>query len=103
MVAKEFLVKNPYGYEDEMTTNELWQWFLYNQPDEWKWFDFLDKIRVDGELALTNGALVRHLFSKKDTSNLKVCRHEKKYINVLSNTLKFWVCPECGKDLGDAK
>lgn len=30
------------------------------------------------------------------------CRHDKKYINKVSNTLKFWYCPDCKKDLGDA-
>jgi hypothetical protein len=31
-----------------------------------------------------------------------VCSHKNKYKNILSNTLKFWYCPDCKKDLGDA-
>ena len=31
-----------------------------------------------------------------------ICSHKNKYINILSNTLKFWYCPDCKKDLGDA-
>jgi hypothetical protein len=30
-----------------------------------------------------------------------VCRHERKYINQAGGT-KFWVCPTCKKDLGNA-
>ena len=30
------------------------------------------------------------------------CKHENKYINQLSSTMKFWVCKDCKKDLGDA-
>jgi hypothetical protein len=29
------------------------------------------------------------------------CHHPNKYINKVMNT-KFWVCPDCGADLGDA-
>lgn len=28
----------------------------------------------------------------------KACNHENKYLNVISRTLKFWYCPDCGKD-----
>lgn len=27
------------------------------------------------------------------------CRHEKAYLNVVSRTLKFWVCPKCKVEL----
>lgn len=30
-----------------------------------------------------------------------ICNHNKKYKNVVSANLKFWYCPDCGKDLGD--
>ena len=29
------------------------------------------------------------------------CQHERKYLNIISANLKFYVCPDCGKDLGD--
>jgi hypothetical protein len=35
-------------------------------------------------------------------SESSFCRHDKKYINKISNALKFWYCPDCKKDLGDA-
>lgn len=31
-----------------------------------------------------------------------VCQHPNKYKNVLSASLKFYYCPDCGADLGDA-
>lgn len=31
------------------------------------------------------------------------CSHSNKYFNVLSASLKFWVCPDCKRDLGDNK
>jgi hypothetical protein len=30
-----------------------------------------------------------------------VCKHPDKYFNVLSANLKYWVCPDCKKDLGE--
>lgn len=34
---------------------------------------------------------------------VKLCKHPKKYPNVISKALKFWYCPDCKKDLGDVK
>lgn len=101
--TKEYIVKNPYGYEEEMSPNELWQWFLYNQPDAFNWFSFVDKIKDDGELKLSNGVLIRYTGLRQTDSSSISCKHSNKYINVVSATLKFWVCPDCKKDLGDVK
>lgn len=30
------------------------------------------------------------------------CQHKNKYLNILSVNMKFWVCKDCGKDLGNA-
>lgn len=30
-----------------------------------------------------------------------LCKHPAKYFNVLSANLKYWVCPDCKKDLGE--
>ena len=102
-VGKEYVVVTPYGYEEEMSRNDLWQWFLYNQPDGIAWFDFVDDIDIKGELKLTNGFLIRQLNRKEVNIKIDSCSHSKKYVNVVSSTLKFWVCPDCKKDLGDAK
>jgi hypothetical protein len=31
------------------------------------------------------------------------CKHENAYKNVVSKTLTFWVCPDCGADLGSGE
>jgi hypothetical protein len=38
-------------------------------------------------------------FSKKETPS--GCDHKGKYINQAGG-IRFWVCPKCKKDLGDA-
>jgi len=30
-----------------------------------------------------------------------ICLHRNKYKNIISAQLQFWVCPDCGADLGD--
>lgn len=30
------------------------------------------------------------------------CKHENKYKNIISANLKFYICKDCGADLGDA-
>ena len=38
----------------------------------------------------------------EDSVNIEIeeeCKHEKKYLNIISNNLKFWCCPKCKKEL----
>lgn len=30
------------------------------------------------------------------------CSHSKKYLNKITTSMQFWVCPDCNKDLGNA-
>lgn len=39
---------------------------------------------------------------RKIDNSTKKCEHKKKYKNRISARIAFWVCPDCGKDLGDA-
>ena len=40
---------------------------------------------------------------KEEVSKVEnqICFHPNKYMNEVSANLKFWVCPDCKKDLGD--
>ena len=42
------------------------------------------------------------LFPEIDDVDTTICQHENKYINSIGANCKFWVCPDCGADLGDA-
>lgn len=39
---------------------------------------------------------------ENEGKKIKKCTHPNKYINKISNRLAFWICPDCGADLGDA-
>lgn len=50
-----------------------------------------------------NSAGVSLFYSKKDLSSVSTvnssCNHKNKYFNVISGSLKFWVCPDCKVEL----
>jgi hypothetical protein len=35
----------------------------------------------------------------QDTKTETQCRHPNKYLNIITNSLQFWVCPDCKKEV----
>jgi len=54
---------------------------------------------ITGETSLTVNPTGELSFNKTEETR---CNHNKKYINSVSASLKFWYCPDCKTDLGDA-
>lgn len=66
---------------------------------EWDWG--LGCSNYKGKLSITRCAPPKIPTEfKKESGNFE-CKHEGKYINQAGNS-RFWVCPKCKKDLGDA-
>ena len=51
---------------------------------------------INNMLQRDEGSLI-----KKNVNIDNTCKHANKYRNIYSKTLKFWVCKDCGEDLGD--
>lgn len=107
------------GTNKQVTTQELYEYFIFH--DVGIVGEFVDfKQRLDkGELVvgedmqwdwsigsnIYKGFLVfskiGELKSKPIHKEINGCKHENKYINEAGGT-KFWVCPRCKSDLGNA-
>jgi restriction endonuclease S subunit len=114
-------------YEDgtvvNLTAMELYEYYLLHEHGILDSFERL-KLRLDGGEEI-NASHYVYDFSiggnvyrgkvkfknfnaiKKNTTTIKqdipnvICRHENKYVNQAGG-IKFWVCPTCKKDLGNA-
>ena len=114
-------------YEDgtavNLTAIELYEYYLLHEHGILDSFERL-KLRLDGGEEITAShyvydfSIAANIYkgkvkfrnfnaTKKSTTASKqsipnvICRHENKYINQAGGT-KFWVCPQCKKDLGNA-
>lgn len=108
--------------EKKLTAQQLYEFFIFNDTNIGGDFDDLKK-KLDSGLSVTGdhmewdwtswsptykGKLIisRRLPPKlppqfKKDASKNECRHENKYVNHIGST-RFWVCPKCKKDLGDA-
>lgn len=121
---KKFLMKDHAGRELEMTTQELYEFYIFNSHG---WLESFSEIlrKLDNGQIVTaqdnefdwdigynvyKGQVtfrkVREGLPKGATLAPKPpvieCSHKNKYINT-AGLSRFWVCPDCKKDLGDAK
>jgi hypothetical protein len=107
------------GTIKQLTTQELYEYFLFHDIGiKGEFVDF--KHRLDeGELvnaedvqwdwgvgaSIYKGLLkiskIRDIKSKPFHKETNRCNHKNKYINEAGGT-RFWVCPQCKADLGDA-
>lgn len=110
------------GIESDVTTQELYEFYIFNQHGISDSFEDVikrlnaglsvegDDYEFDWDLGTTiwkgkmriksKGGLPKGATLAPKTTTAK-CRHLKKYINS-AGTSKFWVCPDCKEDLGDA-
>ena len=105
----------------EFTAQQLYEFYLFNVPDLALNFDDVKSKLDNGEKFVTGDydwdwtipsykgemtirkKLNKVFVAKTNTkSTSSECDHKNKYINQ-AGTVKFWVCPACKKDLGDAK
>jgi restriction endonuclease S subunit len=114
-------------YEDgtvvNLTAMELYEYYLLHEHGILDSYERL-KLRLDGGEEITASHYVYDFSiganiykgkvkfknfnaTKKSTTVSKqsipdvICKHENKYINQAGG-IKFWICPKCKKDLGDA-
>ena len=107
------------GTLQSFTTQELYEYYIFNDvgikdefvdikfrldngesitADETKW-DWINATNVyKGKLVITkiNSSKVKPIHKE-----INGCKHENKYINEAGG-IKFWVCPRCKSDLGNA-
>ncbi len=55
-------------------------------------------INVQGLITIEE---LKDLLPPTPDKDLSYCFHPRKYKNIISNSLKFYFCPDCKKDLGD--
>lgn len=112
------------GLKDLMTAQELYEFVLMNQTDISDSFDSM-KRKLDSGSIITGSdycydwnlgtniykgklSIVRvDLFTRNNVSNNSTtntnCNHEGRYIvQHFNGGVKYWVCPKCKADLGDA-
>lgn len=106
----------------KFTTQELYEFFIFTETNisgdfedlklkldkgiivtgdhnEWDWS--LGCTNYKGRLSITKITPPKIPTNNKFESKTSGCSHEGKYINQAGG-FKFWVCPKCKKDLGDA-
>lgn len=111
------------GYIVDLTTQELYDFYIFNTHNIFDSFEDILKQLEDGNTVfgddnefdwdmgsniyqgrvqikkiMFNGMKINHLPPPVP----KTCDHKDKYINTAGFS-KFWVCPTCKKDLGDVK
>lgn len=111
------------GYITDLTTQELYDFYIFNTHNIFDSFEDILKQLEDGNTVfgddnefdwdmgsniyqgkvqikkiMLKGMKINHLPPPVP----KTCDHKDKYINT-AGISKFWVCPTCKKDLGDAK
>lgn len=105
----------------QYTTQELFEFMLFNETNISEDFDSILS-KLDSGFAILGedteydfgfgGRLVKgplcimritppHLFPPPLPKNSGECQHQNKYINQAGG-IRFWVCPACKKDLGNA-
>lgn len=106
----------------QYTTKELYEFFIFTETNiggsfedlksrldsgfciggddiEWDWTSGSHIKR--GRLYITRFAPPKIPSSYSKENNSSNCKHKNKYINQAGG-IRFWVCPSCKKDLGDA-
>lgn len=119
---KTYEIIYPNNNSAKFTTQELYEFFMFNEHNisgdfedlktkldkgitvtgdhnEWDWGMGCNNYK--GKLTVTRCVPPTIPTSKKIETKTLGCTHEGKYINQAGGT-KFWVCPKCKKDLGDA-
>lgn len=82
--------------------NELYRWWATEASYELTWKEFIERVNAGETVQLIwYSARLYKPTGESPSKKEVVCTHPKKYKNVLSKTLIFWVCPDCKKDLGD--
>lgn len=119
---EKYTVIDSSGIETDLTTQELYEYYIFNHHNITDSFEDIikrlqngmsvegDDHEFDWDLGTTvwkgritlkaKNALPKGATLAPTTSTTK-CKHTKKYINS-AGTSKFWVCPDCKEDLGDA-
>jgi hypothetical protein len=96
---------------EEVTEKELWDIYTTLQTFPISWLDLMYRLDTHGSYSYTDYLNnYNYTFTKIEpekvmefeSSRPGFCRHDKKFINNISRNLKFWYCPDCKKDLGDA-
>lgn len=120
--TKKYIIIDSSGSKAELTTQELYEYYIFNDHGIRDSFEDVIK-RLDTGLPVTGddcewdwslGTSIRRgtltirakmetlksstSSSKKET---KKCNHSKKYVAVFT-TFRYWYCPDCKEDLGDA-
>jgi hypothetical protein len=118
----KYIITDSSGSEADVTTQELYEFYIFNQHDITDSFEDIirrlnsglnvtgNDYEFDWDLGTTvwkgkltikaKNLLPSGMTPAPKTSSTK-CRHLKKYINS-AGASKFWVCPDCKEDLGDA-
>ena len=103
--VKEYRVTHPNRSFEDMTENELWDWFIRVRPDSTSWFEFKGDLAEKGEVRFNNGSIVLLLSEKanvgtKTDTQINKCWHTETFVNHAGG-VKFKQCVKCKKDLGD--
>lgn len=114
---KIYELQFPDGTVLKNTTQELYEFFIFNGNNFIGNFDEFKKKLDNGQCVVMdvkewdwgmgcniNKGKIKIIRTMKTILN-KIssleCKHENKYINQAGG-IRFWVCPKCKKDLGDA-
>jgi|LauGreDrversion4_2_1035121.scaffolds.fasta_scaffold249594_2 hypothetical protein len=119
---KDYEVIYPDSHSAKLTTQELYEFFIFTEHNisgdfgdlktkldkgitvtgdhtEWDWS--MGCSNYKGKLTILRCSPPKIPTTTKFESKSSGCSHEGKYINQAGG-FKFWVCPKCKKDLGDA-
>jgi hypothetical protein len=121
-VEKKYkVVYSASGYTNELTTQELYDFYIFNTHNIFDSFEDIIKqldngdtiIGDDNEFDWDMGAnvyqgkvkITKNVFKGMKVNHLpppvpKTCDHKDKYIN-RAGGVRFYFCPSCRKDLGD--
>lgn len=123
-VEKKYrVVYSSTGYVVDLTTQELYDFYIFNTHNIFDSFEDILKQLDDGNTVLGDDnefdwdmgsnvyqgkvKITKYMFKGMKMNHLpppvpKSCDHKGKYVNSAGG-VKFWYCPSCKKDLGDAK
>jgi hypothetical protein len=115
--VSEIILSNPTyylntgeGWGGNMDLAELQTWYFVENPhaELQTFYDVLKKLEKGDVVHLNDGITVQKhkqfdemLLPELPTEGGDACTHPNKYINSAGG-VAFWVCPSCGKDLGNA-